>query len=78
MWIWEFAGSQLEDSAAILQDLVDSNFTLAKIANRHGTSQPTVTRRKQEFIAQGYLIENNGSRSLTDIGQKLIEERLRY
>ena len=73
-YVWEFTGSLLENSLGVLRDLTDGNLTLAQIAEKNGTSQPTVTRRKREFIDQGYLIENNGNRSLTESGQELLAQ----
>jgi hypothetical protein len=73
-WVWECTGSLLQNSLGVLRDLADGNFTLLQIAERNGISQPTVTRRKQEFIDQGYLIENNGDRSLTQRGQELLAQ----
>jgi KaiC/GvpD/RAD55 family RecA-like ATPase len=73
-WIWDCSGSLLENSAGILRDLVEGNFTEKQIANRNGTSQSTVSRKKDQFIEQGYLIENNGNRSLTESGQELLNQ----
>jgi hypothetical protein len=73
-YVWNYTGSLHEDGIGVLKDLADGDFTLAQIAERNGISQPTVTRRKQYFIEQGYLIERDGNRSLTDSGQELIAQ----
>lgn len=73
-WVWEFTGSLLEDSLEILKDLSNNDLTLVEIAQRNGTSQSTVTRRKKDFIYHGYLTETNGNRALTDRGQELLEQ----
>ena len=74
LWVWECTGSLLENSMGVLRDLVDGKLTLKQIAQRNGISQSSVTRRKKEFIDQGYLIENNRNRSLTESGQELLSQ----
>ena len=74
IYVWHRSESKLEEGIGILKDLLNSNLTLNQIADRHGTSQPSVSRKKSEFIELGYLIERNGSRTLTDSGQQFVAQ----
>ena len=74
IYVWQRSESKLEEGVGILKDLLDSNLTLTQIAERNGTSQPSVSRKKSEFIEQGYLNENNGSRTLTESGQQFVAQ----
>lgn len=71
---WNHTGSLHEDHIGVLRDLVDLNYTLTQIGERNGISQPSVTRRKQEFIERGYLIEENGNRTLTESGRQRLAQ----
>ncbi len=68
-YVWHRSESILEDSAGVLRDLVEGNISLREIGERNGISQSTVTRRKQEFIEQGYMRED---RTLTERGEQLL------
>ena len=72
-WEWSECDSLLENSKEILRDLVESGLTLKKIAEKHGMSQPTISRRKQMLIEEGYIKTDGRNVEYTDEGKDWLD-----
>jgi hypothetical protein len=71
---WNDHDTLIESSRELLKDLVESDETLSKLAEKHHTSQPTVSRRKKDFLEMGYIVKGeDGNLAYTDEGQEWLE-----
>jgi hypothetical protein len=72
-WFWDF-GSGMLGNRELLIDIVESGLSQQKIGEKHGLKQVAVSRRKKEFMENGYLAENNGKLDYTEKGNEFINQ----